>query len=519
MRFTRRTSANCRVIILTSLVWILIGLVLVAFVSNKDSFPCNGTDCQHLESRSDIKIVHEDHPVALDREETKPQKSVESLLLEKARIEKKVESDDVDVPAGKIKGMLGQPYWRDISNVQGDGELGEAVQLSEADTSAAKLRQSENQFNLVVCEKLHLNRSLPDFRPQPQCGNRLYDEDLPAASVIFVFHEEAWCTLIRSVYSVVNRTPARYLHEIVLVDDASTRSHLKDDLDKFAAESDVSIRLVRLPTRQGLIVARLAGAQVATGRALVFLDSHIEVTRGWIEPLLHEIHQDRSRVVVPVIDNINLDDFKLVPITGEAQVGGFTWSLTFFWYRITSAERERIAGDHSLPVKSPAMAGGLFAIDRDYFYESGSYDDQMEIWGGENVEMSLRIWQCGGSIWEVPCSHVGHVFRKQSPYSWPGGVNNILAKNNRRLAEVWLDDYKKFWFFINPGAQHVEFGDVSERVKLKEDLKCKSFSWYLENVWPESSYNLAVHFLGQIRNPDSNTCVDTMGRKDNEKAD
>ena len=52
---------------------------------------------------------------------------------------------------------------------------------------------------------------------------------------------------------------------------------------------------------------------------------------------------------------------------------------------------------------------------------------------------------CGGKVEQDLCSHVGHIFRTRSPYAWRSGPA-FFKKNNQRLAEVWLDDYKNYYY-------------------------------------------------------------------------
>ena len=103
------------------------------------------------------------------------------------------------------------------------------------------------------------------------------------------------------------------------------------------------------------------------------------------------------------------------PLSIEPQIGGFDWRLTFQWHGIPDIEKKRRKAKTD-PVRTPTMAGGLFAVSREYFRSIGSYDTGMDVWGGENLEMSFRVWMCGGSLEIIPCSIVGHVFPKTAPY-------------------------------------------------------------------------------------------------------
>ncbi|PNJ77635.1 GALNT10 isoform 5 [Pongo abelii] len=335
-----------------------------------------------------------------------------------------------------------EAIWRDAQRI-GNGEQGRPYPMTDAERVDQAYR--ENGFNIYVSDKISLNRSLPDIR-HPNCNSKRYLETLPNTSIIIPFHNEGWSSLLRTVHSVLNRSPPELVAEIVLVDDFSDRDR---------------------------------------------------------------IARNRKTIVCPMIDVIDHDDFRYETQAGDAMRGAFDWEM---YYKRIPIPPELQKADPSDPFESPVMAGGLFAVDRKWFWELGGYDPGLEIWGGEQYEISFKVWMCGGRMEDIPCSRVGHIYRKYVPYKVPAGVS--LARNLKRVAEVWMDEYAEYIYQRRPEYRHLSAGDVAVQKKLRTSLNCKSFKWFMTKIaWDLPKFYPPVEppaaAWGEIRNVGTGLCADT----------
>ena len=186
---------------------------------------------------------------------------------------------------------------------------------------------STYNINVTLAESIPLDRDIPDSRPK-QCASVQYDvTKLPTVSVIIPFYNEALSMLLRTVHSILKRTPPNLLMDIILVNDNSLNEDLHEPLEKYVRLLPAKVKLVRTQKREGLIRARLIGARMARGEVLMFQDAHTEVNVMWAEPILYTIGRNPKIIVQPEVDQIEAMTIEYIGATGTVPRGGFSWDL------------------------------------------------------------------------------------------------------------------------------------------------------------------------------------------------
>lgn len=170
------------------------------------------------------------------------------------------------------------------------------------------------------------------------------------------------------------------------------------------------------------------------------------------------------------------------------------------------------------------MLGCAFAINRNFFLNDiGGYDEGLEIWNGENYELSFKLWMCADGLLTVPCSRVAHSFRTINPSR--ARQEDFVAKNFMRISEVWLDEFKDLPRQLEPRRyETIDPGSLEDQKKLRQKLNCKSFRWFLTEIAPDMierfpPFAVPPHFASgsvqSVANP--RFCLDNLGKLFGEK--
>lgn len=150
---------------------------------------------------------------------------------------------------------------------EGPGENGKPYILPSSRKNDVESSIMEYGMNMACSNNISMHRSIVDTR-LPECKHWSYPYNLPPTSVIIVFHNEGFSVLMRTVHSVIDRTPKHLLHEILLVDDFSDKIDLMGKLDEYLKQFNGLVRIIRNSEREGLIRTRSKGAYEARGKLI-----------------------------------------------------------------------------------------------------------------------------------------------------------------------------------------------------------------------------------------------------------
>jgi GT2 family glycosyltransferase len=283
---------------------------------------------------------------------------------------------------------------------------------------------------------------------------------LRTVSVVIISRNEGK-RLESTVRNVQRTLPARG-RELIVVDDGST-----DDSLRFL-QRQREVRVVR-STGVGVAKARNFGASHAKGDVIVFCDAHMKLRAHWHRALIEPLEARDVGAVAPGIYSVT-----------EPTQRGF--GLYLAGPKLDSRWKPYPGRS---PTRVPILPGCLLAMRRDVFDATAGFDPGMRQLGGNDYELSLRLWLLGYELLVVPTVEAGHFFRTRIPFeaTWAAVVHNRLRTafvhfREERIERV-VDALRQYQAFPK-GLAMTANGDAFGRRALLHARRLRSDDWFFE---------------------------------------
>merc|ERR1712048_1417808 len=163
--------------------------------------------------------------------------------------------------------------------------------------------------------------------------------------------------------SLLHFTPNDLVQEFIFVSDGNA-----DTRESELVAMSSKVKVIDLPTRHGLIRAKMKGVEEAKAPVIVFMEAHCIVNRNWLQALLYRLHANPKALAMPALDIIPAEDWnsyhKTPPIAWR-----YEWNMNLVTTTLCNTIKES-----SESYLSPGTSGGIFAMKRDWFVHLRFFD-------------------------------------------------------------------------------------------------------------------------------------------------
>lgn len=283
---------------------------------------------------------------------------------------------------------------------------------------------------------------------------------------------------------LVDNTPSA-LADIVIIDNAST-----DDSLEYLKSNFPDIKTVVLDKNYGFAGGYNRGLKEVEAEYYLLLNSDIEVTEGWLEPLVEMLDNDKSISVCgpKLLSYYEKDKFEYA---GAA--GGFIdrYAYPFCRGRIFDT-CETDSGQYDTNIECFWISGAAFMVRAEIFNMLNGFDDEFFA-HQEEIDLCWRIQNSGYKIVIQTKSTVYHVGAGTLPKSSPFKTY-LNFRNNLYIIEKNIPKYKRNKVkFVRLFLDQVAFFKILLQGKPVEAFSiCKAYFHFWKNAKKMSKHRKIV---------------------------